>query len=174
MVVKCNYRECDNYDEEHTFMGRHNNCTLMAHVDFCGHYINYNEGIKEDEKTRVVKCNYSGCDQYSESYRGGLVVNNCMLTTEVELCKTYQNYNKVTEKLPANDPVNSPSHYANKVPGIEAIEVTQHFNFNRGNALKYIWRAGSKGGPDKEIEDLEKAAWYIKQEIRRVKQYGND
>lgn len=38
-------------------------------------------------------------------------------------------------------------------------------NFNRGNAIKYIWRAGSKGD---EIEDLRKAAWYVGREIERL------
>ena len=66
------------------------------------------------------------------------------------------------------DPVKHPSHYADTVPGIECIQVTQHFNFNRGNAIKYIWRAGNKN-PEKEIEDLEKARQYIDFEIARIK-----
>jgi len=41
-------------------------------------------------------------------------------------------------------------------------------NFNLGNAVKYIWRAGSKS-PDKLIEDLEKARWYLTDEIERLK-----
>lgn len=41
-------------------------------------------------------------------------------------------------------------------------------NFNRGNAVKYIARAGLKD-PDKEVEDLKKAAWYINREISRIK-----
>jgi len=63
------------------------------------------------------------------------------------------------------DNVNHPSHYKNHPSGIECIEVTQHMNFNLGNAVKYIWRAGEKG---KLVEDLEKAIWYLKQEIKRV------
>jgi hypothetical protein len=66
------------------------------------------------------------------------------------------------------DNVNHPSHYTSVVPGIEAIEVTENFNFCRGNAIKYIWRAGSKD-PQKEIEDLEKAIFYLKREIERLK-----
>lgn len=63
------------------------------------------------------------------------------------------------------DNVNHPVHY-NQVPGVECIEVVRYFNFNRGNAIKYIWRAGMKGS---EIEDLEKAIWYIHDEIERLK-----
>ena len=75
-----------------------------------------------------------------------------------------------------SDNVTHPSHYAEGCPlhkcgeTIECIEVTQTMNFNRGNAIKYLWRAGKKGGgPEKEIEDLEKAAQYIAFEIDRVK-----
>lgn len=61
--------------------------------------------------------------------------------------------------------VKAPAHYTARVPGIECIQVTQHFNFNRGNAIKYIWRAGLKGN---EIEDLKKAREYIDFEIKRI------
>lgn len=61
--------------------------------------------------------------------------------------------------------VDHPSHY-NQINGIECIDVVEHFNFNVGNAIKYLWRAGLKGDA---IEDLEKAAWYCQREIERVK-----
>ena len=64
------------------------------------------------------------------------------------------------------DVVNSPAHYKDRVPGIECIDVTKHFDFLRGNAIKYLWRAGSK---DDTIQDLEKAIWYIKKEIDELK-----
>jgi hypothetical protein len=63
------------------------------------------------------------------------------------------------------DPVNHPPHYKVHPSGIEAITITEHFNFNRGNAIKYIWRADSKG---RELEDLQKARWYLDREIQRV------
>lgn len=65
------------------------------------------------------------------------------------------------------DSVNHPSHYESVVKGVECIDVTEQFNFNRGNAIKYIWRAGHKD-KSKEIEDLRKAAWYINREIERL------
>ena len=63
------------------------------------------------------------------------------------------------------DPVNHPSHYTNHPSGIECIQIAEHLNFCRGNAIKYIWRAGEKGDA---IEDLKKAAWYINREIERL------
>ena len=62
--------------------------------------------------------------------------------------------------------VNNPVHYTQHPSGIEAIEITEHFNFNCGNAIKYIWRAGLKGNA---IQDLQKAAWYIEREINKLK-----
>ena len=64
-----------------------------------------------------------------------------------------------------NDPVNHPKHYISHPSGVECIEVTEHFNFNKGNAIKYIWRSADKG---KEVEDLRKARWYIDREIARI------
>lgn len=64
------------------------------------------------------------------------------------------------------DLVNSPAHYT--AYPVEVIKLTEHMNFCRGNAVKYIARAGLKD-PDKELEDLEKAAWYINREINRIK-----
>ncbi len=38
-------------------------------------------------------------------------------------------------------------------------------NFNLGNAMKYIWRAGLKG---KQRQDLDKAIWYLQREVKRL------
>jgi len=61
-----------------------------------------------------------------------------------------------------HDPVNHPQHYTQHPSGIECIAITRHMNFNLGNAIKYIWRAGLKGN---SVEDLKKAAWYLQDEI---------
>ena len=63
------------------------------------------------------------------------------------------------------DPVNNPVHYTDHPSGIECIQITEHMNFNLGNAIKYIWRAALKG---KQMEDLKKAAWYVNREIARL------
>jgi hypothetical protein len=63
--------------------------------------------------------------------------------------------------------VNHPKHYNEHPSGIECIEVVRHFGFNVGNSIKYLWRAGLKAKDP--IEDLEKAIWYINDEIARLK-----
>lgn len=66
------------------------------------------------------------------------------------------------------DNVNRPSHYAEGWSnGAEVIDITENLNFNRGNAVKYIARAGKKD-PDRELEDLQKAEFYLKREIYRI------
>jgi hypothetical protein len=65
------------------------------------------------------------------------------------------------------DPVNHPAHYTSHPSGVEAITITQHHNFCVGNAIKYLWRAGLKD-ESKTIEDLNKAVFYINQEIERL------
>jgi hypothetical protein len=66
-----------------------------------------------------------------------------------------------------SDVVNHPSHYNSHPSGVECITVTEHMNFNLGNAVKYIWRVGLKS--DDPLTDLEKARWYVDREIARLK-----
>jgi hypothetical protein len=68
-----------------------------------------------------------------------------------------------------NDPVHHPKHYTEHPSGVECIQITEHMGFSLGNAVKYIWRADLKGS---DIQDLEKAVWYINREIQRRKQDG--
>lgn len=71
------------------------------------------------------------------------------------------------------DRVNNPKHYTSHPSGIECIEISKHYNFCIGNAIKYLWRNGLKqesgiSAKEKQIEDLNKAIWYIKQEIKEL------
>lgn len=63
-----------------------------------------------------------------------------------------------------SDPI-SPDHY--QFDGAQVIEITEHLSFNRGNVVKYVARAGRKN-PDRELEDLWKARFYLNREIDRL------
>ena len=67
-----------------------------------------------------------------------------------------------------------PEHY--NVGGIEVIDAIEAWGFgegfNKGNAIKYIARAGRKD-PLKEVEDLKKARQYIDFEIARLERQGD-
>lgn len=73
-----------------------------------------------------------------------------------------------------DDNVNHPPHYTSHPSRVECIEITRHYCFAIGNAIKYLWRAGLKQDADKdsrekEIEDLQKAVWYINNRIEQLK-----
>jgi hypothetical protein len=64
----------------------------------------------------------------------------------------------------------NPDHY--KFNGFELIQLTEQLNFNRGNVIKYVARAGEKD-LDTEYEDLQKASWYLGRELFRLSQLWN-
>lgn len=65
----------------------------------------------------------------------------------------------------AKEQVNHPSHYNDgKIEVIDYIE-DKGFNFNLGNVIKYVSRAGKK---DEIVQDLKKAQWYLTREIERL------
>jgi hypothetical protein len=67
--------------------------------------------------------------------------------------------------------VNHPAHYGGENSTYEAIKVIEawQLDFCLGNVVKYISRAGKK---DCEIQDLEKAAWYLNRRIEQLKKIG--
>ena len=85
------------------------------------------------------------------------------------------NFEAVDEFVESNveqDNVNQPSHYCSHPSGIECIEITRHHDFAIGNAIKYLWRAGLKDSAN-EIQDLEKASWYIQDKINQLKKIND-
>lgn len=70
------------------------------------------------------------------------------------------------QKPSTSDPVRHPAHYTAHPSGVEAITIAEHFGFNLGNAIKYIWRAGIKSEDPRE--DLLKAKWYVERELKRL------
>lgn len=75
-------------------------------------------------------------------------------------------YNRDSEE---QEMVNNPEHYGGKDNPYEAIKVIEAWscNFNIGNAIKYLSRAGKKD-KDCSTQDLLKAIWYINREIENI------
>lgn len=67
-----------------------------------------------------------------------------------------------------NDQVEHPPYY-NWHPTVEAVEVCEAFSFNLGNAMKYIFRSGGPVRKGDISTDLEKAIWYIRRELERIR-----
>lgn len=136
-----------------------------------GDVIVYDEGDKPNLPNYTKGKEYQVIDLY-EQYGVVLINDN---GEKCEICNDYiSNY----FGLPIDEPdnVNHPEHYNSHPSGIECIEIARHYPFSIGNAIKYLWRAGLKKDASltdnqKEIEDLKKAIWYIKD---RIKQLGGE
>lgn len=78
-----------------------------------------------------------------------------------------------TPSQPEYDPVNHPKHYT--FGGIETLDFIEakELSYNIGNAVKYLSRSGLKSC-DTEIQDLEKARFYVEREITRLKTWKGE
>lgn len=74
------------------------------------------------------------------------------------------------QKTNVSNAVEHPSYYQGKIEVIDFIE-DKGLGFNLGNSIKYIARAGKKN-PEKLLEDLKKARWYLDREIKNVEKKG--
>lgn len=73
----------------------------------------------------------------------------------------------VEQDAVAEDAIN-PSHYKDGFSnGAEVIDIVENLTYNRGAAVKYLARAGKKAIAD-ELEDLNKALWYVQREILKI------
>lgn len=155
---------------------------LQANLDGLSSYIENNTNVSGSITFGIAEACTLRC--YMES----LEKNIKELKNSVIELEKVQNYNqaateykepenrKIEGKVPQSNRVKHPSHYTwlkNKC-GIEVIDITRHLNFNIGNVVKYVLRSGhksEKGMSDKQkqIEDLQKAAFYINDEIERLR-----
>ena len=86
-----------------------------------------------------------------------------------ELDPTETREDRCIEFVENVDSVSHPSYYTDGWSnGAEVIDLAEHLSFCAGNVVKYVCRAGRKD-PDKHVEDLEKARWYLDREIARVR-----
>ena len=112
-------------------------------------------------------------EPYSQSFGGGgeLYVDNPGGSTTIQPDWVTKGRPDIVENTEQRkETVKHPAHY-NKLPsGIECIDVVEWFNFNKGNAIKYVWRAGHKND---EIEDLRKAIFYLEAETDKLQRERN-
>lgn len=69
-------------------------------------------------------------------------------------------------ELKPKEQIDHPDHYKSNCGGLEVIDIIESFdlNFNLGNSVKYILRAGKKEDFQK---DIKKAIWYLNRELGR-------
>lgn len=89
------------------------------------------------------------------------------LLSEDEGCELYDKTIDYINKPRTEDDVDHPTHYnTGNIEVIDAIEDWQ-LGFHLGNVVKYVARAGKKD-PDRVIEDLKKAQWYLARYINSL------
>lgn len=132
-------------------------------------------------------CKYAYEDDSDEYEYGNIYGDEDNIAYSDELAKAYKRaqeefdksmneYDKhMAEAVEECDTVNHPAHYVGKIEVIDFIE-DKKLNYNLGNCVKYIARAGKKheagmSDLEKTIEDLSKALWYLDREINTLKQH---
>ena len=134
------------------------------------------ELYKKIDKAQVhlIKARLNNDDEGKKSAISEMETSMC---NAMQLLKCFIDSNDKEQKY---DNVNHPKHYTwlKDLCGIEVIDITRHMNFCLGNSLKYILRAGHKKDAsltdiDKQVEDLNKAIWYIQDEIIRITEFNN-
>ena len=82
-----------------------------------------------------------------------------------------QVWSKIAQSLGVTDSsadnVNHPAYYTDGQIEVSDFIADKNLNFFRGNVVKYVARAGKKNA-ETEVEDLQKARWYIDREIERL------
>lgn len=134
----------------------------------CTEPYSYNNVLFMDKGDTIVQkhpCIYQNITKHT-------TINNPSPEEEHEIKSrlvTRVDFNKIDTK------VYHPNHYTwlKELCGIEVIDITRNLNFDLGNAVKYILRAGYKNEKgysriEKTIEDLKKAKFYIDDEINRL------
>lgn len=127
---------------------------------------------------------YTIIDFYNENERGVIVKNdkgNKQQINRFNLTKFFIPFFIQEKSNPilckSEDKVNHPSHYTwlKEKCGIEVIDITRHLDFDSGNAVKYILRAGHKSeegysNKEKQIEDFKKAIFYLNDKIKMLEE----
>lgn len=135
---------------------------------------NYREKFEQ----RIMATGYaSSVQDWSASVRASLVKIAALTVAQIEsLDRRYgsrfkqQPQGAGKARIEARETVDHPAHYGGADNPYEAIKVIEAWGlgFCLGNTVKYISRAGKKD-PAKEIEDLEKASWYLTRRIQELK-----
>ena len=119
-------------------------------------------------------------DDFTSSFNSIHELNDYMNNTQLHnygveyyyLDWTYTEWNKhkmmreIADKYDEYNNNTTPSHYQGSIQPIDLINA-QNLNFNLGNVVKYVCRAGKKQG-ESNLKDLEKAKDYINYEIKRL------
>lgn len=137
-------------------------------------YLDENDKQQSFEEYQIEADKYYQCNEDEIELCNPIIEEGKYLTKDIIDCKMLEELTgllkpqEIKNVKVEDDPVNHPSHYCDS--NIEVIDyiIDKKLNFNRGNVIKYVSRAGKKN-VNKEVEDLEKARFYLNKEIEILK-----
>ena len=118
-------------------------------------------GFWETGVAKISSANFLNYKQFLQDVRDGKI------NVKTSASKPPEEAQAVPAVPKMETPI-TPKYYKGR-NGIEAIDFIEAFNlnFNCGNVIKYVSRAGKK--TENALEDLQKARWYLEREIERIK-----
>ena len=128
----------------------------------------------------------SDSDMYHEALEKDTNSTEDIVDVSPEFKRLFRNKRKSTPSVYVGseikkdaDDVKHPNHYTDTPFGLEVIEITKHYDFCTGNALKYIFRHGKKiydGLTVKAsaIKDLRKAIQNLEFKIKFIEEEWDD
>lgn len=137
-------------------------------------YLDENDKQQSFEEYQIEADKFYQCNEDEIELCNPIIEEGKYLTKDIIDCKMFKELTRLLKPQEIknikveDDPVNHPSHYTDG--NIEVIDfiIDKKLNFNRGNVIKYTSRAGKKN-VNKEVEDLEKARFYLNKEIEILK-----
>lgn len=129
------------------------------------------EKREEIERYCRDRANCNGCRLDKVSYPFTACYRESIEDNEIERFHSilFPEFLEKELNISSIDPVNRPAHYTDgKIEVIDFIE-DKKLGFCLGNVVKYVARAGKKD-PEKEIEDLKKAKWYLERRIKELEE----
>lgn len=152
-----------------------------------GIFKEYKEDTKEAIYEESVRFKNGKPEAYKGFYKTVLECDKFYPGLTIPSCVDFSYYKETIDKMysmPKSisqpkeeeiDMVNHPPHYTwlKEKCGIEVIDITRHLSNNCGNVVKYVLRHGKKSdegmsNKDKAVQDLKKAMFYLKDEIKRI------
>jgi hypothetical protein len=151
-----------------------------------GIFKKYNEDTKEAIYEEAIRFKNGKPEVYKGFYKSILENDKFYPGLTIPSCADFSYYKEGIDKMYSMqksesqhkedvDMVNHPPHYTwlKEKCGIEVIDITRHLSNNCGNVVKYVLRHGRKSdegmsNKDKAVQDLKKAMFYLKDEIKRI------
>ncbi len=153
---------------------KHKKCVIKEAYDTYGEAVSTTVTFEDEESEQQ---SIDDKMKAAEEAKANLKATEAKLIAKeaAKVQESVSSYYRDLAGMAKDDKVSHPSHYTwlKELCGVEVIDIARHLDFDMGNALKYLLRAGKKSevwysDKDKEVQDLKKAVWYINDKIKML------